>query len=93
MQVQNVSQEAASTTSTTTTKGATKSNELTGDSFMKLLIAQLQNQDPTQPQDPMAFMNQMIMFNQLEQTIQIRQLLEQSAAAPTTNSSATKAAS
>ena len=87
MQVQNVGQVAASTTE------ATRSNELTGDSFMTLLVAQLQNQDPFQAQDPMALMNQLVMFNQLEQTIQIRQLLEQSAAAPTTNSSATKAAS
>ena len=87
MQVQNVGQVAASTT------GATRSNELTGDSFMTLLVAQLQNQDPFQAQDPMALMNQLVMFNQLEQTIQIRQLLEQSAAAPTTNSSATKAPS
>ena len=85
MQVQNVGQVAASTT------GAARSNELTGDSFMTLLVAQLQNQDPFQAQDPMALMNQLVMFNQLEQTIQIRQLLEQSAAAPTTNSSATQA--
>jgi len=90
MQVQNVSQVAANTTSKT---GATKSNELNGDSFMTLLVAQLQNQDPFQAQDPMALMNQLVMFNQLEQTIQIRQLLEQSAAAPTTNSSATQATS
>ena len=87
MQVQNVGQVAASKTE------ATRSNELTGDSFMTLLVAQLQNQDPFQAQDPMALMNQLVMFNQLEQTIQIRQLLEQSAAAPTTNSSATKATS
>ena len=90
MQVQNVGQVAANTTSKTE---APRSNELTGDSFMTLLVAQLQNQDPFQAQDPMALMNQLVMFNQLEQTIQIRQLLEQSAAAPTTNPSATKAAS
>jgi flagellar basal-body rod modification protein FlgD len=55
---------------------AASQNELTGDSFMTLLVAQLQNQDPLQPMDPTQFVDQLVQFNQLEQTIEIRQILQ-----------------
>jgi flagellar basal-body rod modification protein FlgD len=40
----------------------------TSDQFMKLFIAQLQNQDPLSPQDPSAFLGQLAQMSQLEQT-------------------------
>jgi flagellar basal-body rod modification protein FlgD len=37
------------------------------DQFLKLLLAQLEHQDPTSPQDPSQFVQQMTQFGQLEQ--------------------------
>lgn len=47
------------------------SNRLTGDSFIQLLTAQLQSQDPLNPVDPTTFVTQLVQFNQLEQLIDI----------------------
>ena len=43
--------------------------------FMKLLVTQLQNQDPTQPMDPSTFVSQLVEVNSLGQLTQINQLL------------------
>ncbi len=61
------------------------SNQLTGDSFIQLLTAQLQSQDPLNPVDPTTFVTQLVQFNQLEQLIDINTTL--SAAAASTGSS------
>jgi flagellar basal-body rod modification protein FlgD len=44
--------------------------------FLKLLVAQMRNQDPTQPQDPAQFVTQLAQFSSLEQQIAIRQDLD-----------------
>ena len=44
--------------------------------FLKLLVAQLQNQDPMQPQDPSQFVAQLAQFSSLEQEVQMRQDLD-----------------
>lgn len=44
--------------------------------FMSLLVAQLKNQDPLQPQDGAAFVAQLAQFNSLDQLIGIRQSIE-----------------
>ena len=41
------------------------------DTFLKLLVAQIQNQDPLNPSDSMQFVTQLAQFSQLEQTINI----------------------
>jgi flagellar basal-body rod modification protein FlgD len=57
------SSSTAATASSSTTAG---SNTLGKNDFLKLLMAQLQNQDPTQPSDPTAFTAQLAQFSQLE---------------------------
>lgn len=37
--------------------------------FLQLLVAQLQNQDPTQPMDSTAYMSQLASFSQVEQQV------------------------
>jgi flagellar basal-body rod modification protein FlgD len=48
-------------------------NMLNPDAFMTLLVAQLKNQDPTQPMDPTQFVGPLVQFNSLEQLIKINQ--------------------
>jgi flagellar basal-body rod modification protein FlgD len=40
--------------------------------FLQLLVAQLQNQDPTQPQDGIQFITQLAQFASLEQQVEMR---------------------
>jgi flagellar basal-body rod modification protein FlgD len=52
---------------TSTSKTTKKSNSLGQDEFMKMLIAQLQNQDPLNPMDGKDFAAQLAQFSSLEQ--------------------------
>lgn len=46
------------------------------DDFLKLLVAQLQNQDPMNPSDPTEFTAQLAQFSQLEQLTNVNTSLE-----------------
>lgn len=50
--------------------------QITRDDFMKLLIAQLQNQDPLSPMDNQEFAVQLATFNSLEQLVGMNEKLE-----------------
>ena len=52
--------------------------------FLQLLVAQIKNQDPTQPMDSTAFLSQLAQFSQLEQLVGIRQDIEKPSATNTT---------
>src|SRR3954451_1088099 len=84
------SNKAASTTASTGSDAL--ANEST---FLKLLVAQLQNQDPLQPQDGMQFVSQLAQFSNLEQNLAMRSDLDAikthavSTAGTATNSGAT----
>ncbi len=43
------------------------------DAFLKLLVAQLKNQDPTKPSDGAQFIAQLAQFSQLEQTMSMKE--------------------
>lgn len=70
---------AATTTSSasgsTASKAAAKAS-VDYDSFLKLLIAQMKNQDPTDPMDASAQIAQLATFSQVEQAIQMNSNLE-----------------
>jgi flagellar basal-body rod modification protein FlgD len=46
-------------------------------SFLKLLVAQMKNQDPTNPMDSTQYVAQLASFSQVEQSIQINSKLDQ----------------
>ncbi len=76
MQVQSATSPGATpATSTSTTNAAIDSTGALGNesTFLQLLVAQIQNQDPTQPMDSSTFLTQLASFSQLEQLIGIRQ--------------------
>lgn len=55
---------------------STGSNSLGKDDFMKILIAQLQNQDPLNPMEDREFIAQMASFSSLEQMMNMTKMFE-----------------
>ena len=69
---------AVSTTGSTATGAAAMKQEtgLNQDDFLQLLVTQLQNQDPLNPQDSSAFVTQLAQITQVEQTYDINSNLQ-----------------
>ena len=65
--------------SSTAAGSSTASTQLTADyeSFLKLLTAQVANQDPLEPMDSTTFVSQLAQLSQVEQSIQTNANLEQ----------------
>jgi flagellar basal-body rod modification protein FlgD len=61
---------------TGTGAGAAPQTNLNYDSFLKLLIASMKNQDPTKPNDPAETMSQLASFSAVEQSIKLNEKLE-----------------
>lgn len=78
MAVDSVSGVQTTHTSTTTSTAATDTKEATlnYDSFLKLLVAQMKNQDPTDPMDASQQMAQLASFSSVEQAIKTNKHLE-----------------
>lgn len=73
----NSSTSATSTTSPGSTSGTDAADAtLNYQSFLKLLIAQMKNQDPTEPMDASEQIAQLATFSQVEQSIKINSNLE-----------------
>jgi flagellar basal-body rod modification protein FlgD len=64
------------------TGGAGTMGGINANDFMTLLVAEIQNQDPTKPMDPTVFMSQLVNLNQLEQVMQINQVVQQFGGTP-----------
>ena len=75
---QTASTQASSATIADTRKGT---DGLGRDSFLKLLVTQLQHQDPTQPKQDGEFLAQLAQFSSLEQLTQMQQTLQSIATA------------
>lgn len=69
---------AAGAATTATSQAAADRTKLTGDmnTFLKLLVTQLKNQDPQQPLDANQFTAQLVQFSSVEQQITQNQNLE-----------------
>lgn len=67
----------AANRSAAASSSAVSSQTTDSNQFMTLLVAQLKNQDPMEPQDSTAFVAQLAQFNSLDQLIGIRQAMEQ----------------
>jgi flagellar basal-body rod modification protein FlgD len=75
-----------SSTDSTITATDALGNETT---FLQLLVAQIQNQDPTQPMDSSTFLTQLASFTQVEQLIGIREDVQQLVPGASSSTSAT----
>ncbi len=70
-------QSTGTATDPTATAAAAPTKDIANkDTFLQLLIAQLKNQDPLQPQDGAAFVTQLAQFSNLEQVIASREDLD-----------------
>ena len=67
---------AVTTSSTTASPSAAGLGGMDYNAFLKLLIEQLKNQDPTQPMDNTAFVSQLATFSQVEQSIDVNKKLD-----------------
>lgn len=71
-QLTGVNAAAASTATTTAAEGA----KVDYDSFLKLLVAELSNQDPTEPMDSTKYVSQLATFSQVEQSVKTNSKLD-----------------
>jgi len=67
---------STSTYKSQSSEAATKT-QVDYQSFLKLLVAQMKNQDPTNPMDSTQYMAQLASFSNVEQAVQMNQKLEQ----------------
>ena len=63
-------------TQTNSSTANTSSNTLDYNAFLQLLIAEMKNQDPTNPSDPAQWMGQIASFSGVEQAIQTNSKLD-----------------
>jgi flagellar basal-body rod modification protein FlgD len=66
---------SAPSVGSSTASPATLDSNSAEQTFIKLLVTELQSQDPTQPMDPTQMVGQMFSMNQLQQLIDINQTL------------------
>lgn len=74
MQVPSSTSTSQPTTPTTSTTPSPSTVDYNG--FLQLLVAELQNQDPTNPTDPMQYMSQLASFSVVGQSVQTNQKLD-----------------
>ena len=67
---------------TSSTAPATSAAQLQQSQFLKLLVAQLQGQNPLDPKDGTEFISQLAQFSSLEELINIRTILQLVATTP-----------
>lgn len=76
MQIPSTTTTALQNNTQTSQTNAKSSASLDYTAFLRLLIAQMQNQDPTNPTDPAEWMGQIASFSNVEQAIQTNAKLD-----------------
>jgi flagellar basal-body rod modification protein FlgD len=76
MQVNSTGGSTSGAQASTTSTSASQSKTLDYNAFLKLLIAQLKNQDPTKPTDPTQFVSQLASFSSVEQQVNTNSRLD-----------------
>ena len=80
MQVTSTTPTSASTSTSSTAAAVTaataSATTVDYNSFLKLLVEEMKNQDPTAPTDPTAFMSQLASFSSVEQQVQTNTKLD-----------------
>lgn len=61
----------------TNTSQAASASSVDYDAFLKLLVAEMQNQDPTKPMESTEYVAQLASFSNVEQSIQTNEKLDQ----------------
>jgi flagellar basal-body rod modification protein FlgD len=74
--------------STQTASAVSNTTSVAKDQFLKLLVAQIQNQDPMKPMDNQEFVAQLATFSSLEQLMSINEGVTKLADASSTETSA-----
>jgi flagellar basal-body rod modification protein FlgD len=72
----NVTALSSATTTSLQPGGDAQSAYLNYDAFLRLLVAQMQNQDPTEPMDSAQYMGQLASFSAVEQGIKTNNKLD-----------------
>lgn len=62
---------SSAVTAKATSSSSSDTSDITSSDFLTLLVAEMQNQDPTQPTDPNAYIQQLVGVNSLQQLISI----------------------
>ncbi|MDA9532338.1 MULTISPECIES: flagellar hook assembly protein FlgD [unclassified Bradyrhizobium] len=68
--------DSTSRSSSTDTSSATSSNSVDYNTFLQLLIAEMKNQDPTNPMDTSQYMSQFAQLSTVEQAMQTNSKLD-----------------
>lgn len=71
-----LNQAATASTQTTTTEAENRDDVMGKEDFLTLLVAQLQNQDPLNPDDPTEFTAQLAQFSSLEQLFNLNDSMD-----------------
>lgn len=72
-----VPQTAGANTGAPQTQSGSSAGNVDYQSFLKLLVAEMRNQDPTEPMDSTQYVAQLAAFSQVEQSIQVNSKLAQ----------------
>ncbi len=72
----NVAGPSALSQSQSSSSASTAKNAVDYQSFLKLLVAEMKNQDPTSPMESTDYVAQLATFSQVEQSVQIKEKLD-----------------
>lgn len=81
MQVTSATQTTLTSQSTENASSGSTTGKLDYDAFLKLLVAELKNQDPTKPMDSAQYIGQLASFSNVEQSIKLNTKLDKLIAA------------